>query len=400
MRVFKLKNGITVVHEKNKSKSVAIHVTVKVGSNNESAKIRGISHFIEHMLFEGTEKRTALQIARDIEGIGGEIGAFTGNNRTCYYVKSLSRHFDKMLEVLSDIILNPKFDEKLIEKERKVILSEVKTRYDEPRFFQWLFFQSTLFKKHPAKYPIIGNTETISKVSREEIVNYYSEQYVPEKIIVSVAGNVDKVKEKIEKRFSSIKQGRAKKLIIPKEPAMKKSVKKTKRKTQMSYMIIGYKTVPRLHKDTYVLDVIRAIMGKGLSGRLFDVIRNQRGLAYDLGCHHEAESNFGFFSVYITADKKNLGEVKKLILQELFSVDKVSNKELNEAKNFIEGEHIMDNEDNQQYADNLGFWQGCHGLDEMKDYVEKIRKVSRKEIARVRKKFLNNKYHMVVIEQS
>src|SRR3989338_4535568 len=160
MKKYKLKNGITLLYEKKPSKSAAVEIMVKVGSNYEDKRIRGISYFIEHMLFEGTKKRkTSLEISNEIEKLGGEMNAYTSNEVTAFFVKVLGKHFEKALDVLSDIIQNPLFDEKMVDKERKVLLKEINMVTDEPRFHQWILFTKTLFKKHPAKHPTYGSIQ-------------------------------------------------------------------------------------------------------------------------------------------------------------------------------------------------------------------------------------------------
>ncbi|MFH1332062.1 MAG: pitrilysin family protein, partial [archaeon] len=154
MKKTTLSNGITLITEKRSTKSVTIQVTVKAGSNHENEKIAGISHFIEHMLFEGTKNRTAIELANEIESIGGEINAATSTERTLYYVTVLKKYFDKAVDVLADLIQNPLFEEKAIEKERNVVLDEVNLVMDDPKRYQWVLFQRTLYKKHPARNPI------------------------------------------------------------------------------------------------------------------------------------------------------------------------------------------------------------------------------------------------------
>ena len=174
MHKYTLKNGLTLLFEKRATKTTAVEVTVKTGSNNESKKINGISHFIEHMLFEGTKTRkSSREIANEIEKLGGELNAYTSNERTAFFAKVLNKHFDKALEILSDIIKNPLFDKKNIEKERKVILKEINLVTDEPRFHQWILFQKTLFKKHPSKNPTYGTVEAVKTITKKDLLNYY-----------------------------------------------------------------------------------------------------------------------------------------------------------------------------------------------------------------------------------
>ncbi len=201
-----LSNGMTLLYKRMPTESVAVQVLVKVGSNNEPKQLRGITHFIEHMVFEGTEKRpNSREIANEIERIGGEFNAYTTNERTCFYVKVLHKHFGKALDVLSDMLLHSLFREKDINKEKNIVLKEIDMVNDEPRFYQWVLFQKVLFTKHPSRFPTYGRKETIKALKQKEVVQYFKAHYVPSNILLSVAGNVgtfEQVKKKIEQLFT------------------------------------------------------------------------------------------------------------------------------------------------------------------------------------------------------
>jgi len=312
MKKYKLKNGITVIFDKNSSKSVAVEVMFKVGSNDENKKNAGISHFLEHMLFEGTKNRKdSRTIANEIEKYGAEFNAYTSENRTAYFIKIINKRFEKALDILSDMVANPLFPNKMIEKEKKVILKEINMVDDDPKQYQWILFQKNLFEKHPAKNPTYGTVEAVKSFDRNIIKNYYNKHYLSNNMIISVVGNVNNVKEKIEKYFNNLKP---KKLITkkrvkePKQKSMKKFIEK--RKTFNSYMVLGYKTVPRLHKESYVFDVIASILGRGQTGWIFDEIRNKRGLAYQVGVQNNPEDDYGIFAVFAGLDKKTLKKQK------------------------------------------------------------------------------------------
>ncbi|MBI2651859.1 insulinase family protein, partial [Candidatus Woesearchaeota archaeon] len=220
MKKCKLKNGATVIFERNYSKSVAVEVMFKVGSNFESVKMAGISHFLEHMLFEGTKNRKdSREIANEIEKYGGEFNAYTTGDRTAFFIKIINKRFEIALDILSDMVANPIFDEKIIEKEKQVILKEINMVTDDSRLHQWVLFQKTLFEKHPAKNPTYGTIKTVKSFGRKHVSDYYYSHYIPNNMIISVVGNVKNVKEKIDKYFGSLKP---KKLI--KRPKIKESL--------------------------------------------------------------------------------------------------------------------------------------------------------------------------------
>ena len=401
MKKYLLKNGLTLLFEERPTKTVAVEITVKAGSNNETEKISGISHFIEHMLFEGTKTRPlGREIANEIEKRGGELNAYTSNEKTAFFAKVLNKHFEKALEILSDLIKNPLFDKKNIEKERKVILKEINMVTDEPRFHQWILFQKTLFKKHPTKNPAYGSEKAVRKLTRKDLLNYYKTFYKPNNLIISIVGNVKDVKNKVSNHFQDLKSSKLKKIKKIKEPKQTKPIKKIeKKKLLSSYMILGYKTPKRSDKDSYTLDVVYAILGRGQSGRLFDEIRNKRGLAYEVGAQHESGIDYGFFAVYLNTDKKNINKIKKITLNEFEKLKKINNKDLEEAKTYLEGSYTMENEDNFQFADKLAFWQMIKDANLAKDYINKIKKVTKTDIKKAVDKYLNKNYTLTVLQQ-
>lgn len=403
MKQIKLKNGLTLVLEKKPTQTVTIQATVKVGSNNEYAKINGISHFMEHMLFEGTKRRPDSRIiSNEIESLGGELNAYTSNERTCFYIKVPKEHFDKALDILSDILQNSVFNLKKIEKERKIILKEINLHKDEPRFHQWVLFTQTLFKNHPARFPTYGTVKAVKAVNRGSLLSYYNKYYLPNNMILSVVGNFGKdTVSDIKKKFNGFKVGKLPCAVDVVEPTqVKVEIKKEKRKILSSYMVMGYKTPFRTDKDSYVLDVIRAILGRGQSGKIFDEIRNKRGLAYEVGVHHDSSSNYGFFAVYLNTDKSKINKAIEIILKEFLDLRNLTSLELDEAKGFLAGQHILENEDTMELADELGYWECMGDAGLLNSYIKEIKKVTKEDILRVTKKYLTSNYALAVVEQS
>lgn len=402
MKKYILENGLTLIFEQKHSRSVAIEIAVKTGSNSEPDKIIGISHFIEHMVFEGTKKRTTnKEIANEIEKLGGELNAYTSNEKTCFFVKVLNKHFEIGLDVLSDIVQNPLFDKDAVERERKVILKEIGMVKDEPRFHQWVLFNKALFRKFAAKNPPYGSVKAVKKLKRNDIISYYHKYYNPNNIIVSIVGGVKNPLSLVKKYFINF---RKKAKIKPQkaiEPNQNNIVKKVeKRKILNSYMVLGYKTASRKHKDSYVLDVIKAILGRGQSGKLFIEIRNKRGLAYEVGANHEANIDYGYFAVHLNTDKKNIDLIIGLILGEFKKLKDITAEELKEAKDYLEGEYLLHNEDNFHLADELNFWE-MNGDVKLNDkYAANVKKVTKKDVIRVVNKYFTKNYCLAVIEQS
>ena len=400
MQKTKLKNGITLIIKKRPSKSLAINISIKTGSVNETTNILGISHVIEHMLFEGTKKRTQKEIVDEIEKVGGEINALTSTQHTSYYAIVLKKHFQKALDVLSDMIQNPLFEKKLIEKEKKVILEEIKIIEDQPRSYQWVLFQKTLFKEHPVKNPIYGTHKTVKSITKGQIEEYYNKYYTPKNIIITVVGNIPKnIKSLIETAFKDFKKESKIEHLKTKEPKNQLTKKIIKRNTQHSYIVLGYKTQNRLHKDSYALDLLKIILGYGQSSKLFAEIRSKLGLAYEISAEHETSKDYGFFAVNLSTDKQNINKVITIILNEFKKIQKYTNKELNEAKTQIEGLFKLEQENNQKIAELLGFYEQINSAELAEKYIKNIRKVTLKQLKEVAKTYLNGNYTLTIIKQ-
>jgi predicted Zn-dependent peptidase len=397
MENISLDNGLKIIYKKKRANSVCIEVNVKVGSNNETADEAGISHFIEHMLFEGTKKRAnSYLISNEIEKLGGDLNAATSNERTFYYCKVPNKHFEVALDVISDIIINPEFKEEFIEKEKKIVIDEINLVNDQPRYYQWVMFEKALFVNHPAKNPIYGKKEVIESLTREKIVDYYSRYYLSNNMTIVIVGDVDDHINHIKKKFDKISKGdlQKKKEII--EPKQTTDIKKEEFKDILqAYTIIGFKTVPRNHKDSYVLDVIRAILGRGQSGKIFNEVRNKRGLAYDVGVYHSPSTDFGFFAVYANSNKEHVEKIKEIVLAELEKMKDVTSLELKEAKTFLEGEFLLEYEENNKMADLLAFWDQMGDVNSAFDYVDKIKKITAKDIKHVIEKHF--KHHTMTV---
>jgi predicted Zn-dependent peptidase len=361
-----------------------------VGSNHEAAKTRGISHFIEHLLFEGTTTRSAFEIASTIESKGGDFGAFTSNTRTAYYIKLLKKHLPLAITILADMLQNPAFKKDIIERERNIVLSELRMRQDEPRSYQWELLQSTMYTKHPAQYPVIGYEKTISTFTKKQFQDFFKATYIPSNIILTLVGNYTPAHlDLLKSTFAKLPSTKATKKLIPKEPLQKANRKKSITKDiNHCYLNIGFHAVQKSHKDAPVLDIIDAILGMPLSGRLFRQIRQATSLCYDIGSHFDDETDYGFFAVYLSTQKKNLAKAKSLLLQQIQNVDKITPKEFADVKSYIEGDLLLTMEDTQKYADELAFAQYTNSSLDVATYIKKIKAVTKADITRIKNKYL------------
>ena len=396
----KLKNGLSLLISKRKSGSVIVAAQVNVGANDEADDNRGISHFLEHMLFEGTKTRTSQEIANEIEKLGGELNAYTGHDRTVYYAVVPKKNFKTALEILSDIIKNPILDVKTIEKERKVILDEVNLTTDDPKFHQFVLFLKNLYKKHPIRHPLYGYKEIINKITRGDLMAYYNKFYVPNNISVAIVGDVKNEIKAAEQYFGRLKQKKLEKKLFLDEPAIRKPIMvEEQRKILQSYVVFGYKAPCRKDKDSYAFDVIRAVLAKGQSSRLFDELRTKRGLCYFVGGSYEAGLDYGYFAIYVGTDKKNINTVVNIIKKEIKSLLDVSKNDLDEAKTFIEGSFLIENENSRRLADTLLFLDYIDDKLDIKDYVKNIRNVTKEDIIKAAKSYFGKNYVLSIIKQ-
>lgn len=393
-----LPNGLTVIHLPKPGKGVVIDVMVKVGSNDEAASERGISHFLEHILFEGTAKRPSNKaITNEIERIGGEFNAYTTYERTCFHIKVLQKHFPLAVEILADILQHPLLRLKDIAREKKVVLKEIDQVYDEPRFYQWVLLQKHLFQKHPSKFPTHGDRKVVARLTREKVLHYYKKFYPQNNMVVAVVGDVPQWKQEIQRWFVMKPRTLPVRQQVH-EPSLRHDIeRREQRKSANTYTVMGFKTVPATHGDAPVLDVINGILGRGQSGRMFAEIRGKWGLGYDVGTQNVSEVQFGYFAVYASVDRKNTDRVKELALKELRKLQEVAPRDVQEAQDFLEGSYYLSLDEAQKAADQLLFWELAIDAHAMEEYIQKVKRVCTDDVKRVAKKYFNH-YAWVVLD--
>jgi len=340
-----LKNGATVIFEYRKNSGiVSVALAVRQGGIYEPIEEKGISHFIEHMLYKGTKKRNSKQISEEIEKRGGMLNGFTDEELTAYWCKMPAQHIDVALDVLGDMIKNPLFDEKELEKERKVIFEEMKMRRDTPQIHVYDKIQSLLYEGNLA-YDVIGTEKSMSKIDRKKILDKFNECYGTNNLIVCVVGDADfeKVCDYIEKNFK-------KKEVVIREPIIKKkNGEKIDKKAGLDQanIVFAFHSPDANNKKVYASNVLSTIMAGGMSSRLFQEIREKRNLAYAVKGNTHIGKHFGYSSVYIGTSKDNIEVIKKVILEEFQKIKKLSQKELEEAKEQIIGNSKISREDSQ-----------------------------------------------------
>ncbi|MBI5328405.1 MAG: insulinase family protein [Deltaproteobacteria bacterium] len=341
-----LKNGLKIITEEMPDiQSASIGIWVNIGSKHESTVKNGISHFIEHLLFKGTEKRTALDIAREIESVGGMLNAFTGRENTCFYAKVLSKDIPLAVDLLSDIFMNSKFDKKELEKERLVVLQEIKMVEDTPDDLIHDIFAMTLWKGHPLGMPVLGTLQTINSIKRDDIVSYFKQSYLPHAVIITAAGNIEhKRLLKLLKPFEKMLDYDLKPPIkYLKSPISHSGTALEQRNLEQVHLCLGVPSPNQAHSDRYKVYLLNTLLGGGMSSRLFQEIREKRGLAYSVYSYLNLCSDVGSLVVYAGTAPDTFCKVVELILKELnvFIKKEVPKAELQSAKEQLKGGMLL-----------------------------------------------------------
>jgi len=338
-------NGIRIVTEEIPYvNSVSIGIWVKVGSRYESFENNGISHFIEHMLFKGTRKRSAKDIANSIDKIGGQLNAFTTKECTCFYAKVLDTHFEIALDVLSDMFLNSVFSEADIEKERGVIIEEINLYEDSPEDLVHDLFSQAVWSSNPLGMSILGTEESLDHIGREQLVDFFNKNYIPQNIVISVVGNfkhkdvVCKIKEYFVK--AEHKDNGAARIIMPRfepEYMLKNKV------TEQIHLCMGFNGVDIKSEAYYPMLVFNNVFGGAMSSRLFQRIREDRGLAYSVFSYPSSFEDCGLFSIYAGSKPDNLKSVAGLIMEEIKVIKEtgITDEELYDSKEQLKGSYIL-----------------------------------------------------------
>lgn len=390
-----LDNGIRMVCEKIPYvKSVAIGIWVANGSTNENRENNGISHYIEHMLFKGTEKRSAKEIAESIDNIGGQINAFTGKDCTCFYTKTLDTHIDIAFDVLSDMFFNSKFDKKDMDLERNVIIEEISMYEDSPEELAHDILSETVWHGNSLGYPILGNKKSLGSIDSDVMKDYIKQNYTPNNCVISVAGNYDseKLNEFVNKYFGSWKPKTEEKKEI--KPVSFISNKKVKEKDiEQIHLCMGFEGLESGNDDLYTLLTINNILGGGMSSRLFQKIREQRGLVYSIYSFPSSYKSAGLFTVYAGMNPENLTLVTELISDEISNIIKIgiNKNELEKSKEQLKGNYILGLESTSSRMNSIGKSELIlNRIYTPEQVLKKIDKISIENVEKLVKKIFDN----------
>ncbi len=385
--------------------SVTVMIIVGAGSRYERKDINGISHFLEHMAFKGTKKRpSALIISSIIEGMGGEFNAFTSKDHTAYFIKAAKKHLPVIFDILSDMLLNSLFDKAEINREKGVITEEINLYEDTPIRKIGTIYEELIYRNHPLGWDIAGKKEIIQKLKREDFLEYVSALYSPNNVVVAVAGGIDtngQVKALVEKCLGSWKKRPVWQFNKMSDNQKTPQIKVVYKKTEQAHLSLGVPAYPQNHKDHFVVEVLSAILGGGMSSRLFIEVRERRGLAYYVRSESTEYHDVGNFVTQAGVDLKRINDAIKVILSQYYHIanDNVSAGELVKAKEFLKGRLILELEDSKNVAGIYGFQELLEGkIDTPSQILAKVDKVTSADIKRVASDiFRKNKMNLAVI---
>ncbi|SHI55290.1 M16 family metallopeptidase [Desulfosporosinus lacus] len=382
-----LPNGVRIITEEiDHVRSAALGIWVGAGSRDEREGFEGISHFIEHMFFKGTEHRSARALAESLEAVGGQLNAFTTKEYTCYYAKVLDEDLDLAIDVLSDMFFSSLFDEKEIEKEKNVVIEEIKMYEDSPDELIHDVFSECVWNDHPLGKPILGTEESIRSLSRERIMQFLTEHYAPDNVVISVAGKIkhEDVVAKLSPHFGTFNRGGRR--VLEETPKGLTIEHYQKKDTEQMHILLGVPGLGQDDEDIYAMHIFNNILGGGLSSRLFQEIREQRGLAYSVYSYHSTYVDTGLFAVYAGTSPKNTQEVIACILEELMEMKKkgISVEELVRTKAQIKGGLYLGLEAVSSRMSRLGKTELTYNrVLSPEEVVEKLEKVTQEDVLRV-----------------
>ena len=397
-----LGNGLRIVTERIDSvKSISVGIWVKTGSRNEKKELAGVTHFLEHMLFKGTEKRTAFEIAQSMESVGGYLNAFTSSEYTCYYARCVDEQLGRALDVLSDMVLNPSFPEEEVEKEKKVVIEEMKMYRDSPDDYLFEAFTTKMFQDHALGQPVLGFEDTVSAFTRQDLYDYMSDRYRPDNLLVAVAGNVDhdEVVQLVSSYFEdkpplkTTHEAQPLDVFHPEKLALTKPIEQT-------HYILGRRGMHFDHENKYQLLLANTVLGGGMSSRLHQNVREKYGYCYSIQSFNQSYSDSGIWGVYVGTDKDYVDHVHELVVAELdkIRVELIPDKEFSEAKSQLKGKLLLSQENTSNRMMRLAkselYFERFVTLDELEEYIDKV---TAEEVLQFSNDFFDQKYFMEAV---
>lgn len=387
-----LNNGLKIIsHRMPNMQSVSMGIWINVGGRYESVQNKGISHFLEHLLFKGTQQYSCRKIKESIEGVGGSLNGFTSEELTCYLVKIPAEYLKLALSVLSDMVINPTLPEEEIEKEKHVILEEIKMYKDHPQSYVYELLDDLLWPGQPLGQPIIGTVESVSGIKREELSLFKERYYTPVNMVVCAAGLLehDKLSGTVDKFFAASDKKRRNVYVEAEEKQSLAQLNLFHKDTEQTHMAMGFHSLSREHPLRHAQALLHIILGANMSSRLFEELREKRGLAYEIGTALKRFQDTGAFIVHAGIDNRKVIEAVRLILEELKKTKEklVTEDEFKRAKEFYLGQLKLALEDTLDHMFWIGESTAC--LDKtytLNDIIKEVDKVKKEDIESVAKK--------------
>jgi predicted Zn-dependent peptidase len=397
-----LPNGLTVITEEMQHiRSVSVGIWVKTGSRDEDLQWNGISHFIEHMVFKGTKHRTAEDIARQVDSIGGNMDAFTAKECICFNVKVLDEHLPIAMDVLGDLVLNPVFDSQDISRERGVILEEIKMDEDNPDYLVHEIFTQSFWKDHPLGKPILGTKETVKRFDRDPVLDFYGQRFAPGNLIVCAAGNLKHAQfvEVVAKHFHHIKPVKNG-FHSPQPKIAPRIILRNKKALEQVQICVGVPSHPIAHQRRHASYILNTLLGGGMSSRLFQNIRERQGLAYAIYSDLSPYRDTGCLSVYAGTSRESAVKVVQCVVSEFRKLksEPVSDEELRRSKDQLKGSLMLSLESSTARMSNLArqemYFDRFYGMDEL---IAKIEAVTAPELQQLANEFFRTESIAVTV---
>jgi predicted Zn-dependent peptidase len=387
-----LPNGLVVITETMPHvRSVSVGIWVRSGSRREVPAENGLAHFLEHMVFKGTERRSAEHIAREMDSVGGMLDAFTSKEQTCFNAKILDEHLPIAFDVLADLVLRPKLDSDDVRKERQVVLEEIKMDLDNPEYLLHDIFTRGFWPDHSLGRPILGTPETVRRFDREALCRHFKNWFTPDHILVTAAGNIthEEVLRLVEKEFGHLEPlGTREEDAVPSTAAP--IFLEAKRDLEQVHLCVGVPSLPLAHERRFGVAVLNNLLGGGMSSRLFQNIREKQGLAYAVFSELTPYSDAGMLSVYAGTAKETIGQVLDLMIAEFRAMKEslVSEEELLRAKNHLKGSLMLSLESTSSRMSNLARQElYFHRFSSLDEILASIEAVTREEVQSLAREF-------------
>jgi len=385
------------------AESVAVGIWVRAGGRYESPALAGISHFLEHLLFKGTRRRSCEALKQEIEGVGGSLNGFTAEEFTCYMVKVPHRHTRRAIEVLSDMVRRPSMNPRDLDKEREVIIEEIRMYEDNPGQYVHDLFSQLLWPGHPLGTLLSGTIDTVRRISRPDLVHYWRRMYQPRNCLVAAAGafEPDAVTRHVRRALGPMRGRSAYRFVRAPRPRREPQVRVWNKPTEQTHLCVGTYATPRTHPDRFALELLHVLLGANMSSRLFREVREKRGLVYEIGTHIRRFDDTGAFVIYAGCDTGKLAATVQTIFTELSRIRRgpISHAELRRAKDYYAGQLLMGLEDTMDHM----LWMGEQAVTvgrvaNPQTLLAYLAKVTEQDIRRVaRRLFVTPRMHLAVV---